>query len=280
MKKLSTTFIIILSMIISQVPLSAQITLEQVYPNASLGLYMVDLELSGMKYLEKNDDQGNRFLKFYNLDHSLWKTIDCNAFPVTESCVGGYIQYFFDAIYISETLFDCDSAIEFLYISSAGCPWFTGIYKEDGTALLIADSCAPLVKINVPQQWRPIYNTPEGTKLILSHMDGTARIYELPCSLSTGTDQIIPLNIEEANLKVFPNPSFYQNTIEYKLPKDINHAEIVITDLEGRELKRYKVDNTFSSLLITHNEITPGTYFYSLIAGDQILDSKKIILLK
>lgn len=139
--------------------------------------------------------------------------------------------------------------------------------------------------LNVPQQWRPIYNTPEGTKLILSHTDGTARIYQLPCSLSAEIDQIMPLNVDEASLKeaslkVFPNPSFYQNTIEYKLPKDIDHAEIVITDLEGRELKRYKVDHTFSSLLITHNEITPGTYFYSLITGNQILDSKKIVLVK
>lgn len=73
-------------MIITQAPLNAQITLEQVYPDASGKLSMVNFELSGMKYLLKNAEPGNRNLAFYNLDHSLWKTIDCNSFPGAESC--------------------------------------------------------------------------------------------------------------------------------------------------------------------------------------------------
>ncbi len=88
-------------MIIKQAPLSAQITLEQVYPNASVKLSMVNFEFSGMKYMVKNIDPGNRYLTFYNLDHSLWKTIDCNTFPGAEYCGSpGSYSYYFDPLYI------------------------------------------------------------------------------------------------------------------------------------------------------------------------------------
>ena len=62
-------------------PAIAQITLEQEYVGAKLSLFMVNLEYSGMKYVSKSEVPGNRFLKFYNLDHSLWKTIDCDSLP-------------------------------------------------------------------------------------------------------------------------------------------------------------------------------------------------------
>ena len=189
-------------------------------------------------------------------------------------------MFSFEALYISENLFDCDSSIEFLYSSLSDCKWFTGIYNEKGVALLIADSSAPLVKSNVPQQYRPIYNTSEGTKLILSHKDGSARVYDLPCALATDIDKIEPNSINTSVLNVFPNPTFYQTTIEFKLPDDINQGELLITDNFGREVKRYKVDNNFSNIYVNKNDIPSGTYYYSLISKNKVLNSKKVILLQ
>ena len=87
--------------------INAQITLDYVYPNASTKLYMVNLEVSGIKYVLKSDVAGNRFINFYNLNHSLWKTINCNSFPMS-STIGPTPtpQYAFDALYISEKLFN------------------------------------------------------------------------------------------------------------------------------------------------------------------------------
>ena len=281
MKKIILLLAIIISQGLIHAPLYAQITVDTVFQDAAVKLYMVNLELSGMKYLVKNDDQGNRFLKFYNLNHTLWKTINCNAFPAMAYCGTTGNNYNFDALYISENLFDCDNDVEFMYSSSSDCKYFTGIYKEDGTALLIADSTAPFVRANVPQQFRPIYNTPNGTKLILSQMfTGEAIVYNLPCTLSTDIDQYLMNSTNQSEMNVFPNPSYYQNTVEYKLPVGVNQAEIIITDINGSEIQRYKVDKNFTSVLIPHNEIAPGTYFYSLIADNKVLVSKKIILLK
>lgn len=280
MKKVLLLAILLTQLLISP-SLHAQITLETTYPGASLKLYMVDLEISGMKYLVKSDDAGNRYLKFYNLDHTLWKTINCNPFPAMVSCVTGNTTYFFDALYVSENLFQCDGFVEFLYCSRSDCRWFTAVYNELGTPLLIADSTAPLVKANVPQQYRPIYNTPIGTKLILSHKNGSAKVYDLPCTLTTGIDQLFKNSTtDQIEMNVFPNPGYYESTVEYKLPNSINQAELVISDINGNEVKRYQIDNNFSNILISQSEIAPGTYFYSLVSDNKVLESKKVIVLK
>lgn len=280
MVKKCVTYVFLFSFLAVNNSLLSQITLETSYASASSKLYMVNLEVSGMKYLYKNDAPGNRFLKFYNLNHSLWKTIDCNAFPTMQQCATGNIQYSFEALYISENLFDCDNNVEFMYVSVSDCKWFTGVYKEDGSALLVADSCSPVVKINVPQQFRPIYNTNAGTKMILSHKNGNSNVYNLPCSLSTGIDDFLVNNQDNSSFKVFPNPAYYESTIEYKLPAGTEQAEFRIYDINGAEVSRYTVDNNFSNLLISNNDIKPGTYFYSMVVNGKEVETKKVILLK
>lgn len=255
----------------------SQITLETTYQNASRGLFMVNLEASGMKYVVKSEVPGARFLKFYNLDHSLWKTIDINPMPTTFAPLNNNEIFYFGSLYISEKLFDCDDKIEFLYLSSSGNHWITGIYNEDGIPLLEADSCAPYVASTVPQYHRPIYNTINGTKLILSHQNGSALVYDLPCEMSVGVDGLLPIdNLTE--LTVYPNPSFYETTVLINLPEHINQAELVIFDLTGKELKRYQVDKTFSNLLLSRDDFSSGTYLYSIISNNTTLISKKVIL--
>lgn len=261
---------------------NAQINLETVYANANRKLYMVNLEVSGMKYVVKSDVPNNRFIKLYNLNHSLWKTIDCNSMPTVSMQISQQpiVQYNFDAICISEKVFDCDDGIEFMYVSDLGNICATRIYKENGTAILIADSMGPFVKLNVPNQYKPLYNTPTGAKLILSHLNGSAKVYSLPCSISNTVSLFDNSLIQDDKfgMNVFPNPSVYESTITYKLPNGVNSGEIIIYDLTGKQIKSYAVDNTFSSILIPQADMASGTYIYSLKANGQIIDSKKIVL--
>lgn len=279
MKKIILFFAIAFTLIAK-----AQVTLDTIYNDARLKLYMVNLEISGMKYVLRGETQtqGSRFLKFYNLDHSLWKTIDLTPFPLTQFPPGPQgvtYNYNYDALYISENLFDCDNEVEFMYVSNSAYRWFTGIYNENGTALFIGDSMAPLIRLTIPAQFRPIYNTTGKTKMILSHMNGTARVYDLQCSLSTGIDQNkIISESDQPEMNVFPNPSVYESTITYKLPNGVNSGEVIIYDLTGKQIKSYAVDNTFSSILIPQSEMAAGTYIYSLKANGQVIDSKKIVL--
>lgn len=253
----------------------SQIQLEHVYPNGSQKLYMVDLELSGMKYVEKSMEPGNRYLKFYNLDHTLWKTIDVNPFPKTQICSSTDFQYNYDALYISETLFNCEGRIEFLYSSYSGCGWYTGVYGENGVAWLDADSCLPHVYLNIPQQYRPLYHTPVGTKLILSHKVGHALVYDVGCQITVGASE---LN-EKEDFKVYPNPSFSETTVAYSLPDGVEKGEIVITNIAGQQVRRYVVNGSTSAIIIPKGDLRAGTYFYSLMNGNELLATEKIVLL-
>ena len=88
-------------------------------------------------------------------------------------------------------------------------------------------------------------------------------------------------NIEnlEVGMSIFPNPSpGGLNTIKYMLPTGINNGEISIFDLSGKEVKHYMVDANFSDVVISENELTPGTYIYSLKAEGKLIESKKIII--
>lgn len=259
--------------------LSSQITLETTYPGADRKLYMVNLEVSGPKYVLKSEVPNNRYLKFYNLDHSLWKTIDCNNMPIAQYCMPGvdpaHQNIFYD-LYITENLFNCDDDLEFMYVSTAECHWVTGIYNEHGEALLLADSCAPLVRTSVPQHFRPIYNTPEGTKMILSKRNGEARVYNLPCTLSSDIHQYSPSEFSSL-LSIYPNPSLAETVIKYSLPVGSSKAEIILFDNSGQLIKTFQIDNNFSELIINSSDYPSGTYLYSLVVDGVFIESKRII---
>ena len=46
----------------------------------------------------------------------------------------------------------------------------------------------------------------------------------------------------------YPNPSQSTAIIEYHLPEGVNSAEIAFFSLDGKEVKRFKVNNTFNTL--------------------------------
>ncbi|OFY96065.1 MAG: hypothetical protein A3K10_13085 [Bacteroidetes bacterium RIFCSPLOWO2_12_FULL_31_6] len=162
-----------------------QVTLEATYDSASTNLYMINLEISGQKYVKVTKTENNRFIYLFNLDYSPWKTFNCNSFPYTIHPVAGPI-YNFSVLYITESLFDNDNGIEFLFVNSNSFGEYTGIYNENGTIIFSQDSAYPAVTLNIPIVNVPIYNTPNGTKLILSFpYTGEAKVYGLQGILST-----------------------------------------------------------------------------------------------
>lgn len=169
----------------------SQISLEHSYPNGSTmapttqtgynHLYvqplMVNLEIDGYKYVIL--DRPQRKIDFYNLDHTLFKSI---SFTIT----GTVLDHLISVLYISQTLFDVDPKIEFLvcYGFGTGVPaiyeYHTWVFNEDDNVLFYDSLGGPAVKFDLHQQQYPIYNTPSGTKMILSMTNGNANIYSLP----------------------------------------------------------------------------------------------------
>jgi hypothetical protein len=50
--------------------------------------------------------------------------------------------------------------------------------------------------------------------------------------------------------------------------------------MQGKEIKRFKVDKTFDHLLISTSDIPAGTYFFQLQTSNQNSAGKKMVVIK
>ncbi|MBI4930417.1 MAG: T9SS type A sorting domain-containing protein [Bacteroidetes bacterium] len=268
----------------------AQITLEHTYDSASTygvmntstttsrssQLMIINFEVSGEKYVKIN--RTGKVIDIYDMNHSLVKTISFASFPQTCNGVP-------TILYLSEKLFDIDSQLEFMYLYNdcAGAVT-TKIYKEDGTCIFTEDSMAAWIMVNVQLQQYPIYNTSQGTKMILSHQNaynGDANVYGLPGTLSMGIQEGNNLLLAQSSISnAYPNPSINSTRIDYTFPNGVSQGEIIFYDLQGKEIKRYKVDKTFDHLLISTADIPAGTYFFQLQTSDQASEGRKMVVIK
>jgi len=80
-----------------------------------------------------------------------------------------------------------------------------------------------------------------------------------------------------------PNPLRYATDIEYSLPKDVSNAHIEVRDLNSKLVTRLDLNNSGTGK-VTFNAkqygIGSGTYLYSLIANEEIIESKKMIFIE
>ena len=127
MKKIAVSaFLVVLAFV-----LNAQVSLEHTYIYSAAP---VEFETLGYKYYLM--DIPNAQCRIYNMDHSLFKTINCT---VPSGC------YLFDIKFLSENLFDTDSGIELLYSwykyysSSDYYDYDSKIINEDGSEIVFID---------------------------------------------------------------------------------------------------------------------------------------------
>lgn len=118
---------------------------------------------------------------------------------------------------------------------------------------------------------------------------GECNIYSLPgtlyipcCNDSFSAGMPNPLGGSiNYGMSAFPNPSNGNNTtIEFHLPQGENKGEVVVYTMQGMELKRYQVDNTFHNLLISNSDLHSGTYFYQLLTANGATGAKKMVVVK
>ena len=263
--------------------LHAQLTLEQTYtggasayPNVGqVRTFMVNLEVDGYKYVKVN--LSNATLTFYNLNHSVFKSFsfssaaDQNANTTNTTGI----------LYISQHLIDLDDQIEFMFVDyvsmgiGLGYQNVTQIINELNEVEITIMDAAPLVSVNVPQQQVPIYNTPQGTKLILSKQNGDALIYSLGGTLTTQIQELDPSFDLLSN--AFPNPTQQFVTIPYQLPQGESSASIHLYNQQGQLIETYTVDATFSELIIETSNLKSGTYYYELQTQSGQAQRRKLI---
>ena len=86
---------------------------------------------------------------------------------------------------------------------------------------------------------------------------------------------------EAVLLQNTPNPFNESTSIEYKIPATATSASIIVYNMEGAQLKEYKINsNGAGSIQIKGSEFAAGMYLYALIVGNELIDTKRMILTK
>lgn len=78
-----------------------------------------------------------------------------------------------------------------------------------------------------------------------------------------------------------PNPFTSNTVIKFYLSQTTSSAYLMITDLSGKSIKSVQVKGYGQqNITIAGNELGSGTYIYSLIVAGQVIDSKKMVLIR
>jgi hypothetical protein len=262
-------FIALLFVLIASVSYG-QINLEHIYPpvnNPGNSIYdnvsLREVDSGVWKYIVYN---GWDSLYLFNLDHSFDHWIIIKDSALTS-------HWDLQISYFSKKLFDLDDKYEYMIGSGS----VIRVYKEDGTLIFGCEQCFP----------KDLVNTPEGVKMLIGYdYYGKTAVFSLPGRLPSGNairSGVNPSSIISTNslpTSVYPNPSTGQVHIAYTLPEGVSSGEIIITDIKGVEIKRYKVRNFFSDILIQNSDLPSGSYFYKVVTEKGESEAKKIVIIK
>lgn len=253
--------------------LSAQITLEKSYPVNNGGntndddLQVIRLEVSGYKYALR-DVQANQ-VRLYNLDHSIWKTINVTL-------PAGYSTW--SHSYISERLFNLDAAVELLVRFSpatSGVVPKTIVLGENGTTLHTIDSSSD----------HKVFTTGSDYKLIVYVGSNKWNVYALPgtipcdkCGNGLGLGKVLQPGNGGSLGEPIPNPSNGVAEITYELPMGIREGQIDVYNTNGQLVKSFHVDGTFNSVRLDNSSFSSGVYYYNLKTNGQISEAKRMIV--
>lgn len=265
-KIILTTFITLLFNFV----VKSQITLENTYSNGYLKV--CNLSTDGYKYYLL--DATNNQIIMYNINHSIYKTI--SLIPPSGTYIYTHIKF------LSDKLFDTDNLIEFVVgyrNTSAPFDIPSKIYNENGVLLLQSYSQDEFNIMNIGGVYKLMkYSTVSGS------VDST-KVYslagDLPCDACDVAASVFENNSNSTlTANPFPNPTNEQLTIPYHFINGENNGKIVVYDIAGKEIQEYKVDNTFTNLVIDTRNFSSGTYYYKLKTSNTISEAKKIIIVK
>ena len=260
---------------------NAQITLDTIVPMDQLGMgygfKTVQISKSEIKYFW-SDTVTNTF-SLYNMD---WTPFLLNIAVPEPFQTHIQMSTAFQVLYITRTLFDCDSSnIEYAYYNPGMWRKFY-IMRTDGNQLFEKDSA------NGPYGYgnmlggtdfiRPIINTPNGAKLFLQNPQHSKLIYTLCGSLPT---DVFDFNLaEKKTVKIYPNPSSNTLTFEINLPDNLNQYELVIIDMNANQLVRRELNSQSMNYSINVENFNSGTYLYSVCSKNKAVQTGKFIITK
>ncbi|MBP9922922.1 MAG: T9SS type A sorting domain-containing protein [Bacteroidia bacterium] len=278
MKKL---LLFCIALIIHILKTEAQITRDTIIqPWNSIGydFYPVQISSSETKYYIQ-DTLTNSF-NLYNLDFT--------PFMLNISVPEPYLPFSanMEVMYLSRTLFDCDSTnIEYAYsaFGNGFHPFY--IMRTDGTQLFKLDSALTpycFGCLNGSQDQRPIISTNSGSKLFLYYPKNTnnLNIFSLCGTLPPTLYNLESEIFQQHFVSISPNPTTGQLTIEINNFRSANDYSISLFDSNLRELLNQKLIFFNETSSIDISTFSNGVYYYSIYSNGSRYHSGKIVLLK
>ena len=101
-------------------------------------------------------------------------------------------------------------------------------------------------------------------------------------SNSTTSINTISTQLSDADVVVLnqnqPNPFAEQTLITYNIPQNANAAQILFYDINGKQIKSQNITTKGKGALNVYaNDLSSGTYSYTLIVDGKVIDTKKMI---
>lgn len=259
-----------LSLLLTTNLIFAQITLENTY---SGNIIVVNLSNSGYKYWFV--DPNNSQIKLYNLNHSLWKTINVPSISgYSISSVG----------LISETLFNTNpNDVEYyvLYSATTSTPTLNN-YKfrivDEYGSIILDNTYTSIYNISPAVRFVGGNNFKLSLMILLPSIQYTTEIYSLP---GTYPLQYVKNNTLENN-EIIPYPNPTEKIIHIPINLDHNDkiAHLYILDLNGKVLDSYKVDGTFNDFIFDTSNYPNGIYLYEIESNGKIISRNKFVIEK
>ena len=93
------------------------------------------------------------------------------------------------------------------------------------------------------------------------------------------TDGVIAQNSENVLYQNTPNPFSNVTTIGYFIGMMNSNAAIMITDMNGKQLSKYPINQTGQgSITLKSENMVAGMYLYALIVDGAVVDTKKMVI--
>ena len=90
---------------------------------------------------------------------------------------------------------------------------------------------------------------------------------------STGVDQNETI---KGALSIYPNPSTVEElNVKYSIPS--GKGNIYLTDISGRQVQQVTITNSSGTVQLDQ-DLSSGTYFYSLFSEGVLIETKKVII--
>ena len=162
---------------------------------------------------------------------------------------------------------------------------FSGVYKpqnaRDAYGLSYAEFTVPLVKavqeLTVENQELKLKN-----ESLENRLNDMQQCLETLCT-ANATQKTLSADQQASGLlkQNQPNPFNQTTVIEYQLAGENNSAQIVVRNLNGELIKAIKINkNGTGQITINANELTQGTYTYTLIVSGKSVDTKLMVVTK